>query len=209
MAPSPSPDALLAEPEAELLLDLAESALGVALFGRDPGLPALSTLRPMLHEPRGAFVTLTVDGELNGCIGDIEGREPLARAVVRLALAAAFDDPRLPPLEPGDWSRLTIEISLLSRLVPVPARSREELLALVRPGIDGLVVREQGRQGLFLPSVWGQLPHPDDFVDQLWRKAGLPPSAWSLSTQVFTFTTQRHHRAVGAPRQESHATEPN
>lgn len=197
MDPSPSPEPAVSPVEAEALLDIAAVTLEDALAGRPLALPALGSLPDELHRPTGAFVTLTVAGRLNGCIGTIEGHEPLGHAVARLALSAAFEDPRLPALRPEDRAHLTIELSLLSPLTPVPVRSRTELLEVLRPGHDGLVVEVCRRRGLFLPSVWEQVPHPEDFLDHLWLKAGLGPRAWPEGLRLFRFVTQRHERHVG------------
>lgn len=180
--------------ELATLVDIADEALLAALSGVSCGLRSLDSLPPALSTRRGAFVTLTVDGELNGCIGDVAGRQALAHAVARLALAAAFDDPRLPALRPDQYERLAVEVSVLSPWSPVVAADRGELSAGLRPGIDGLMVGAGHRTGLFLPDVWDQLPDPDDFLDQLWRKAGLPASTWPDT--ILRFTTQRLRRGT-------------
>lgn len=201
MEPSSSPTAdelgldELGLDELELLVDLADAALSAALAGEPHLAPPLATLPEALHAHRGAFVTLHVDGALNGCIGDVAGRGPLAHAVTRLVLSAAFADPRLPPLEPEQYDRTTIQVSVLSAPQPVAAFGRAELTALLRPGVDGLIVRAGGRAGLFLPDVWEQLPDPDEFLDHLWRKAGVPPSVWPDSIE--RFGTQHVSRSAG------------
>lgn len=183
--------------DAEVLLDIAELTLATALFGGRPTLPRVEQLPMSLRGRVGAFVTLTVAGELNGCIGNVEGVEPIGHAVARLALAAAFDDPRLPALRRVDYPDLTIELSLLSGLSSISAGSRADLLREVRPHRDGVVVAAGPRQGLFLPSVWEQLPSPDDFLDHLWIKAGLTPRTWPGDLRAFRFTAQRHRRCAG------------
>jgi AmmeMemoRadiSam system protein A len=203
MAPSPSPDRILDRAEIEALVDIAEATITAALLGGEPILPSLADLPSALHDPIGAFVTLTVAGELNGCIGTVEAVEPVGHAVARLALSAAFADPRLPALRRSDYPHLTIEVSVLSALSPIGAASHAELLAEVRPARDGVVIKAGGRQGLFLPSVWEQLPDPEDFLDQLWRKAGLTPRTWPAELRPFRFTTQRHGRRAGAGQARS------
>lgn len=196
MAPSPSPE-VISPAEGDLLLDLAEVALDRALSGDRPelpALPALTDLPPVLRGAGDAFVTLHVAGELNGCIGALDTGEPLGHAVVRLALAAAFDDPRLPALRPGDRTHLAIEVSLLSPRSPIPARSLDELAAALHPGRDGVVVRAGRRRGLFLPDVWDQLPDPHAFLARLWHKSGLRPGAWPNGLVASRFHTQRHER---------------
>ena len=193
MAPSPSPD-VVAHADGEHLLDLAEAALDAALGGRHPRPPHLATVPPALRDPGDAFVTLHVAGALNGCIGSLDGDEPLAHAVVRLAVAAAFHDPRLPALRPADRPELSVEISLLSPRTPIEASGHEELAAALRPGRDGVVVQAGHRRGLFLPDVWQQLPHPIEFLTHLWRKAGLRPGTWPSGLEASRFVTQRLER---------------
>jgi uncharacterized protein len=204
MAPSRSPDPLpdpLELHELEALVDIAEDVLAAALAGRPYELPPVDAVPEALRVRRGAFVTLDVDGVLNGCIGDVAGSQPLDEAIARLALAAAFDDPRLPPLQAHQYERLTIEVSVLSAFVPVVADDRTALVARLRPHVDGVVIRAGYRSGLFLPGVWRQLPEPDAFLDQLWHKAGLPASVWPDT--IDRFTTQhlsRGARRHGGPR---------
>lgn len=194
MGPSRSPEQL-AHDELDALIDIADRALRLALAGGTAAPAPVDELPPALGSLRGAFVTLTVAGSLNGCIGTIDGREPLAHAVARLAVAAAFDDPRLPALRAHEYAQLSIEVSVLSPLEPVAASDRAELVAQLRPHVDGAVIRAGYRSGLFLPSVWEQLPDPDDFLDHLWRKAGLPPWVWP--EVVERFTTQHRSRPAG------------
>ena len=190
----------MTDADAAVLLDIAEATLVAALAGEAPTLPALHRLPPALHARTGVFVSLHVAGDLNGCIGTVEGVEPLGHAVARLALSSAFGDPRLPPLRPRDFAELTIEVSLLSPLAPIVADTWAELVAALQPGVDGVVINGAGRQGLFLPVVWEQLRDPEDFLDHLWHKAGLVPRVWPSGTQAFRFTAQRHERRTGEGR---------
>ena len=180
-----------------VLLDLADAAVADGLRGRGPQVPDVADLPRPLQDPRGVFVTLNVDGELNGCIGTIEPREPLGLAVGRLARSAAFADPRLPPLRPRDYAGLTIEVSVLSPLEPVDASSRPELLEQLRPGVDGLVLAAGHHQGVFLPAVWEKLPDPDAFLDHLLRKAGLRPDTWPSGLRAQRFTVEKLSRRAG------------
>ncbi len=182
--------------DARLLLDLAESSIRARLAGRPAPEIDTTSLSPPLRRTNGAFVTLHVDGQLNGCIGDITGTGALATSVAELAIKAAFGDPRLPALRPDDLDRLNIEISLLTEPVEIPARSRRELFEHLRPGHDGLILRSGWHQALFLPSVWRQLPEPDRFVDHLLLKAGLPQSTWPRDLVAFVFSTAAIDRDV-------------
>ncbi|HET7487785.1 MAG TPA: AmmeMemoRadiSam system protein A [Acidimicrobiales bacterium] len=193
MAPSPSADRL-APADAEVLLDLAEAAIAAGHAGVRLAPAPLATLPPALRRPAGAFVTLRVAGELNGCIGSIEPVEPLAHAVARHARSAAFADPRLPPLRPDQHDRLDVEISVLSPLVPLPGESRDAVLAALRPGVDGLLIAAGGRQAVFLPAVWEQLPDPEVFLAQLEAKARLRPGRWPRTLRAWRFTTATYTR---------------
>ena len=195
--PAGIPAGRLKSAEAELLLDLAEDALRTGLMGGDRQGPA--EVPASLLEPGGVFVTLEVADVLNGCIGAIESDEPLAQAVPRLTLAAAFEDPRLPRLTATDWPRLRIKISLLSALQPIPAATRADVLNALGVGVDGLVLAAGSRRATFLPVMWRSLPERTDFVHHLLRKAGIPPGRWPGDMKAWTYTTVELSRSV-APR---------
>jgi hypothetical protein len=187
----------LTEAQLVTLVSIAAGAIDDALAGRGVRQVNLEDLSPALQARRGAFVTLRVDGALNGCIGSMEGDGPLAHDVARLACEAAFADPRLPALEARDLPGLEVEVSVLSPLEPIPARSRRELLAALRPGTDGLLIGAGRHRGVFLPDVWEMLPEPDVFVDHLLVKAGLEPRSWPADLWARRFTTQRCTRCWG------------
>ncbi len=205
MAPSPSPERFpaenqtgLARSDEELLLSLAESAVRDGLLGRSLRLPAPSSLPPALRRPTGVFVTLTVAGQLNGCIGTVEPQEPLGRETPRCAWQAAFADPRLPPLGLQDLDELDIEVSVLSELSEVPAGSQAELSEQIRPGTDGLRISAGRNTAVFLPSVWRQLPEASVFLVRLMRKAGLSARHWPSDMRAEVFTTTSIRRRFGA-----------
>ena len=130
---------------------------------------------PVLRRPLGAFVTITLGGNLRGCIGTIVGREPLEENVWRMARAAALEDPRFPPLTAREWERAELEISVLDELTPCPDP------ALVEVGRHGLALQYAGRTGVFLPQVpveqgWDR----EAYLDHLCGKAGVPPGSWRL-----------------------------
>lgn len=123
---------------------------------------------------RGAcFVTLTLDGELRGCIGSIRPQRALGEDVVSNAIAAASRDPRFPPLAADEFDRVRIEISLLSSPEFLDFNTEEELLRQLRPGQDGLILFAGCRNATFLPQVWEKLPDPARFLGALKEKAGL------------------------------------
>ncbi len=141
-----------------------------------------------LRAQRATFVTLKIKGRLRGCMGKLEAARPLAEDVARSAFAAAFRDPRFPPVTEADAERLQIHISVLSPLAPLQFGSEKELLALMRPGVDGLLLQEGNRRGTLLPSVWGSLSGADEFLRHLKRKAGLPEDYWSDDLRVSRYT---------------------
>jgi AmmeMemoRadiSam system protein A len=185
MAPSPSPEALSAAERAALGA-VARAALVAAVAGRGAALPDLAPW-PRLREPGASFVTLHRDGELRGCIGSIEPRRPLADDVAANARAAAREDDRFAPVAAAELAELAVELSVLTPLEPLAAGSRAELLALLRPGVDGLVLADGDARATFLPAVWEQLPEPSDFLAHLERKAGLTPGAWSPGRLCFRY----------------------
>ncbi len=176
------------------LVDLAAAAATAAAHGRSPTPAELDRLPPALRDRRGAFVTLHVAGALNGCIGTMGGEGPLAHEVQRLAVDAALHDPRLPALGVDDLRSLEVEVSVLSPRSPIPCRGRAELVAALRPGIDGLVIASGPHRAVFLPDVWAQLPNPDAFLDHLLAKARLQPGTWPTDARAERFTTERASR---------------
>jgi AmmeMemoRadiSam system protein A len=143
-----------------------------------------------LQEIRSTFVTLEIDGELRGCIGSLEASLPLVTDVVRSAYKAAYEDPRFPPVSAEERGRLEIHISVLEPSTPMSFASEEDLLSQLRPGVDGLILRDGRAQATFLPDVWGSLPEPRDFLLQLKKKAGLGPDHWAPTLEVSRYTTR-------------------
>ncbi|MDJ0849787.1 MAG: AmmeMemoRadiSam system protein A [Myxococcota bacterium] len=142
-----------------------------------------------LRRPGASFVTLRRAGELRGCTGSLEATRPLVCDVARNAWRSAFGDPRFEPLCPAELDDLEISVSVLSPLEPFAVGSRQELLDTLRPGVDGLVLREGPRSATFLPSVWKSLPEPRAFLAALLQKAGLPPAHWSPQLRFERYTT--------------------
>lgn len=124
-------------------------------------------------EPAGAFVTVHKAGHLRGCMGHFEADTPLGLVLARVALLAAFDDPRFPPLKPDEWSQCEIEVSVLGQLRACPDPHS------IIPGRDGVLLEAGRRRALFLPQValeqsWGL----EEMLRELCMKAGLPADAW-------------------------------
>ncbi|NLE46326.1 MAG: AmmeMemoRadiSam system protein A [Chloroflexi bacterium] len=138
----------------------------------------LSTLPDELVNEGASFVTLTQFSQLRGCIGSLEARQPLVLDVRDNAANAAFQDPRFPPVTLREVEDLVIEISILSKPEPLPYEGPDDLIARLRPGIDGVVIQKGWNRATFLPQVWDKLPDPHQFVEHLCLKAHLPADAY-------------------------------
>ncbi len=128
-----------------------------------------------LDRPAASFVTLTLDGQLRGCIGSLVARRSLAADIAANARAAAFEDPRFAPVTAEEVGRIRVEVSVLSEPEALPPCTEAELLEVLRPGVDGLVLRSGGRRATFLPQVWSEVANSEDFVARLKQKAGIRP----------------------------------
>lgn len=137
----------------------------------------------------GAFVTITIEDNLRGCMGYVGVRQPLLKAVERAAMAAAFEDPRFPPLTPDELPSSVFEVTLLGPLRPLASKAPQELAASIKLGVHGLLVKRKGFSGLLLPQValeygWGA----SEFLSQTCLKAGLPEDCWCKpDTEVYLF----------------------
>jgi AmmeMemoRadiSam system protein A len=176
--------------ERATLLRIAMEALRHGVRHGSSWVPSLEEFPPSLREPRGCFVTLHRGGELRGCVGSLAARGPLVQEVARAAFNAGFRDPRFPPLTEPELADLDVHISVLSEPEPMRFSSESDLLQQLRPGVDGLILREGHHMGTFLPDVWDKLPTPAAFLAQLRRKAGLPAEYWSPSIEVQRYTTE-------------------
>ena len=110
------------------------------------------------------------------------------------AVAAALQVYGSPPVSPREWPEIEIEISRLTPPEPLDYASPEELPTRIRPGIDGVVLRDGMRRATFLPQVWEKLPVPEDFLGQLCVKMGVDASYWRYKKlQVSTYQVEEFH----------------
>jgi AmmeMemoRadiSam system protein B/AmmeMemoRadiSam system protein A len=174
----------------EAALGVARRAVERAACTGHPLLVDVATQPPALREEGAAFVTLRRAEALRGCIGDLEAFRPLVVSVADSAFRAACRDPRFPPLREAELADLHVAVSILTRPERLPVASEEELLALLEPGVDGLILRDGERRATFLPAVWEELPDPRAFLAQLRRKAGLAPDHWSPTTLAWRYRTE-------------------
>lgn len=169
------------------LLTIARNAIEkrFALAGRTViSHPELGTLG-------ASFVTLTQKGELRGCIGSLEARRPLATDVAENAVAAAFHDPRFPPLRREELERTRVEVSLLEPSQALDFIDEADAIASLRPGLDGVILSHGDRRATFLPQVWEALPDPARFMAQLKLKAGLPSDFWDDEIALARYGVQK------------------
>ncbi len=139
----------------------------------------------------GTFVTLTMKGRLRGCIGSLEAREPLVEGVKHNALNAAFRDPRFSALTKKELANVHVEVSILTEAKPLAYTDSKDLLKNLRPGVDGLIIRQGLAGATFLPQVWEQLPDKEEFLAHLCMKAGLSPDEWKKGKlEVRTYQVQ-------------------
>lgn len=142
-----------------------------------------------LQQNAATFVTLHKNGNLRGCIGTLEAYQPLINDIAEHAFAAAFRDPRFTKLQQSEFELLDIEISILTPPESIAFSSEADLLSLIRPGVDGLVLEYGYNRGTFLPSVWEQLPDKIEFLNHLKMKAGLPQNWWDKSVKMSRYET--------------------
>jgi len=181
--------------QGQLLVKLARQILMERLGKQVPQIE-IDSLSTVLKDPRfqiscGTFVTLKINGQLRGCIGNLTSNESLVSGIRRNAINAAFHDPRFAPLTAPELDRVEIEISILTKPEPLNYRDGADLLKKLRPGIDGVTICLGHASATFLPQVWEQLPEPQDFLAHLCMKAGLAADAWkNRRLEVSTYQVQ-------------------
>ncbi|MGA9398236.1 MAG: AmmeMemoRadiSam system protein A [Anaerolineaceae bacterium] len=184
----------LSPEDKKYLLVLARTAIKQAIERQPPPDINLSTLSTVLKANGAAFVTLTISGQLRGCIGALEAYQPLAVDVREHAVAAALEDYRFPPVTAMELSAITIEISRLTHPVPLTYNSTDSLIQNLHPGIDGVILSDGFRRATFLPQVWEQLPQPEDFLSHLCSKMGSTPDSWRKKhLDVSTYQVEEFH----------------
>lgn len=174
--------------ERQLLRNAAFESVefGLAQHGRMP--VSAFDYPESLRVEKGTFVTLRNAGELLGCIGTLRPHRPLVCDVVHNAYHAAFSDPRFAPLTADQLPGLDLHISILSHLERLQISSEDDLLAQLRPGVDGLLIEEGDLAATFLPAMWPRLAVPRTFVRMLKEKAHLPADYWSLTLKAYRYT---------------------
>ena len=180
--------------EQRFLLRLAREAIERGVNGEE--LPPLdeSLVPPSLCEEGSSFITLTFRGELRGCIGSLEPYQSLAKDVREHAVAAALKDPRFPPVQEDELSRIKIEISRLTRPISLDYKDADDLLSKLCPHVDGVIMRDGPHRSTFLPQVWEKISDPAEFLSNLCYKMGVNPDLWrSKHLDVLTYQVEEFH----------------
>ncbi|MCX6053563.1 MAG: AmmeMemoRadiSam system protein A [Chloroflexi bacterium] len=168
----------LSAEDRKVLLSLARETIIMAVDHLS--LPKIQSekLSPRLRQIGASFVTLTIHGQLRGCIGTLEAYQSLVEDVQEHAVQAALEDHRFPPVIPAEIPRIKIEISRLTEPEVLEYASPTGLADLLRPSIDGVILKDGFRRATFLPQVWDQIPDPREFLSHLCAKMGVSSDLW-------------------------------
>lgn len=172
------------------LLHVAAAAIDHGLRRGQPMPVAATVYAEALQAPGASFVTLTAEGRLRGCIGSLRAFRPLVEDVAANAYAAAFRDDRFDPIEADEQPRLQLSVSVLNPPEQLHFDDEAQLLAQLRVGQDGLIIRAGGRRALFLPQVWETLGEPQAFLHHLKLKAGLQEGDAPADLAAWRFTVE-------------------
>ena len=172
------------------LLRAAAAALRYGVrYGHAPPIDTKKGL-PDLRDHAATFVTLRRNGQLRGCVGSVAPVRPLFADVMHNAYGSGFRDGRFPALTQQELAGLRVSISVLSPFSTLPFGDEADLLRKLRPGIDGLLLENGSKRGLFLPQVWAQIDEPADFLDHLKDKAGISGPLHPSSDRASRFTVE-------------------
>jgi len=174
----------------QALLKLARDSITSGVLTGSPLNIDLTDFSPELTEERASFVTLEINKQLRGCIGSLEAWQPLVEDIINNSWAAAFSDPRFPPVTQNELEVINFHLSILSKPKIMLFSSEEDLIQQLQPYIDGLVLEEGAKRATFLPSVWENLTDSKQFLSHLKQKAGLPTDYWSDNLRVHRYTTE-------------------
>jgi hypothetical protein len=186
----------LSDKDKKTLLLVAREAIVNAIQNKRIDDLDLANYSKILREHGASFVTLhrKSDGQLRGCIGALEAYQPLVQDVQHHAVAAALEDYRFPPVTFNEINNLNIEISRISAPVNLKYDNPLELPGMLKPGLDGVILKDGFRKATFLPQVWEQLPDPEEFLAHLCRKMGDRPDRWKMKLlEVSTYQVEEFH----------------
>ncbi len=142
--------------------------------------------KSIYNEKQACFVTLTIGGNLRGCIGSLNPQRELWKDVQDNAINAAIHDFRFSRLNQDELDKVKIEVSVLSLPKKIQAINEKDLLMRINPG-KGFILKKGTATSTFLPQVWEQIPDKIEFLEQLSLKAGLNRNAWKTG-ELWSYT---------------------
>ncbi len=175
-----------------LYIQIAKSAIEEHFGGVSVDKHFFLSAYPELTEVQACFVTLNLNRHLRGCIGSIIAHRPLIDDLISNAVSAAFRDPRFPPLSKEEFSKISIEVSILTPPQEVHYQERDELVKIIHPYIDGVILRLGNHQATFLPQVWDELNDFDTFFSHLGLKAGIGSDPLSYHPEIYTYQVEKY-----------------
>jgi uncharacterized protein len=185
---------MVTKTDGKKLIELARQSISSHFSGSGAGADSAApdTLKKKFSTPQGGFVTLTIVGELRGCIGFVEPVFPLYETILRAAQAAAFEDPRFPPLQEEEFKAVKIEISVLTLPELIAVDKADDYLKKIEIGKDGLIIRGRFGSGLLLPQVFTEYKAtPLKALQMTCQKAGLAADAWKdLHNRIYKFQAE-------------------
>ncbi len=188
--------ALSAEPKS-FLLRLARQAAEYAVQGQRMPRPAPDSIPAELRRPGAAFVTVTRNDELRGCVGQVLSHKPLYESVIDAATGAATKDSRFSPISASELPLVHLHLSVLSDPRKLDYAGPQDLLEKLRPGVDGVVLSLGFRMATFLPKVWERMASKVEFMQLLSLKAGLNRNGWEAPEAVVSvYQTQDFEETV-------------
>jgi AmmeMemoRadiSam system protein A len=175
---------MLTGKEKKILINIAKESIKAKLENMD--LPDFYYGQEALNRKVGAFVTLKNNNQLRGCIGMLTANEALYKTISKMAIQAAFGDPRFPSLRPEEYSSLEYEISVLSPFIKIKSIDEIEL------GKHGLMINKDFYSGLLLPQVAAEYNWDrNEFLQHTCIKAGLNKDAWrEEDVDIFIFSAE-------------------
>lgn len=180
----------LSEEDGKSLIKIARSSISAALQGKGPEIE--EGLKKKYSEKQGGFVTLTIDGELRGCIGYTEPIFPLWECIANAAKAAALEDPRFAPLSEEEFKNIKIEISVLTAPELIEVKRPADYAKKIEIGKHGLIVDKDGQKGLLLPQVFTEYKTGwERALEMTCQKAFLDHDAWKdKNCDIYRFSAE-------------------
>jgi AmmeMemoRadiSam system protein B/AmmeMemoRadiSam system protein A len=181
----------LSKHQGQTLVRLARQTIAEKLGKKSITVDPETLADSVFQDPGGTFVTLTINKQLRGCIGNLDSTKSIMAGIKSNAINAAFHDPRFPSLKAHELDRVDIEISILTEPHRLEYGDSKDLLSKLRVHVDGVILSKGSASATFLPQVWEQLPRPEQFLSHLCMKAGLPADDWEKSRlEILTYQVQ-------------------